>query len=1095
MMNRDLRLKQICSGLSAIFLFHTWVIAQIYQPGLQQFSIENGLSQSTVTDIAQDKQGFLWLGTQDGLNRFDGYQFRVYRDSDKTRSQLPHDYITRIVVTENGDLWIGTQHGLAVYNSELDKLTTFPLNLFNDKVNDLVIDGNDLWVGSASGLYVLSPNENEFIRVDVVDNEQEKGKVEIYQMIEDDRNHLWLATNQGVFCVNQDTYKVHELVSPTSVNWSNDVRCIAFFSGKIWLGTNKGLWSIHLPEEMPDTRAIVPGKFENYLTGSEKYRAKSGVLKIFKDHQNVIWIGTASDGLMRLDQDEDGILYHVDNLENEHDLFSMASIRCIFQDWDHNLWIGTLEEGIFRISHSSKKFGLLRASERGQGQLSNNRVRGLLEDGEYLWIGTAQGLNRLNRRTQSCIVLGHDPSNTISLSSSDVKYIAPGPDGYFWVSTNNGLNKLDPKTLEVLRFSASNPEDRIIFHNKVRGISMMDDGTLWVGTLGGGISIIDPINNKLLRWYHENDLYESGITDNNVLFILQSSTKEIWVTTYGGGLLKYDKSKKKFLKIPLSDNQSGKLLSSIHEDSEGQLWIGSYGDGVFRLDPKRMNVETYNTVNGLSSDVVYAAIPYDENIWMSTNRGLNRLNTITHDISVFLESDGLQSNEFNTGSFLEASTGELFFGGTDGLTFFHPDSIIEDTKASILAFTDLKIFNRSVVPGERIGSTSKPPIDTILKDSANVALHHEHSIVTFEFAALDFGNTSDIRYKYLLEGFDSNWIETTSENRSATYTNLPPGNYTFLVSATNGDGAWNQNPISLSLKVYPALWQTWWFRLSILAIALTFLGYMTYSRIKKADRRKLFLEKEIKIHTQEISNQKEMVEEKNERLKKLALRKDQLFFLLTHNMRSPLTSISGFLSLISPERRMIDYEDFEKHSVQMKHQVDDSLLLLDNTFYWSYSEFEEITLKMERVSFGVLFNEIHERFTAKAKHKDVYVHWRKREERDIVCDIKMTTLVLNNLMSNAVKFSDKGTSIHLSLLVESLNLIFIVENEGPEIPPELKEILFNDNQENISHGTGKERGFGIGLAISNKLVQAMGQDLSFESSGSKTHFILKIPMA
>lgn len=1078
------------SLLGIFILFSQSVKSQVYQPELGQYSIESGLSQSTVTDITQDQQGFLWVGTQDGLNRFDGYQFRVYRDTEKSRVQLPSDYITRIVPTENGDLWIGTQQGLARYRSSLDQVSSLGLMELNERVHDLVVDGANLWIGSASGLFLLS--EDQTLRsVDVL-SEAQDADFEVYEMTPDDQNHLWLATNQGVFCINQDTYRVHELNSTSDIRWSKDIRSIAYFSNKVWLGTVEGLWSIHLPDNARDSSIIIPERSQNYLLGTNRYLGKSGILNIFQDSRERVWIGTESNGLMYLDKNSDQIVAYTASYMYDEEFFATTSIHSIFQDINENIWIGTLEQGIYKISFSSKKFGLMRVNGKGGTHLSSNRVRGMMEQGDFLWVGTAQGLNRLNRSTQSHMVLKHDPLDRESLSSNDIKYMITGPDQHIWVATNNGLNKLDPVSMLVKRFNANDQRNKLIFHNKVRGMRIIDQDQLWVGTVGGGISVIDPISNELVKRFSKDN--DTGLTHNSIMYIFQNSENEIWVTSYGGGLMKFDESAGKFQSITLSqDIRVGKLLSSINEDENGNLWVGSYGDGVFKIHPKSLDVQIFNTVTGLSSDVIYGAIPIGEEIWMSTNQGINKLNLKDGKVAVFQQSDGLQSNEFNTGSFLKTRSGELFFGGTNGLNFFYPDSIVEEAVPPHVAFTDFKIFNESVLPGELVGSGGVPPLKTALKDSGSLILNHDHNVFTFEFAALDFRNSHDIKFLYQLKGFDNNWIETNSQNRTATYTNLSPGYYTFLVKAKSGDRVSNDSPIALHIRVLPAYWQTWWFRLIIAASLLLFFSYLIYRRINKSERRKVFLEKEVEKHTRVISSQKQLVEQKNARLKKLALRKDQLFFLLTHNMRGPLTSLSGLLNLLSPQNKLIEESDFETYSQQMKYQVDDSLLLLDNTFYFSYSHFEDLHPKIEKVNFHKMIGRICERFGAKAHHKNINLEWDQKADGEVMCDIKLTSLVLENLMSNAVKFAFSDSVILLSFTREGDTMVFSIENEGPEISDEIKAVIFEGDQENIAYGTAKERGAGIGLSISYKLTQLMDQELSVITNGVRTKFSLHFP--
>ncbi len=1096
-----LTIRNCLIGFS-VFLLQGPAFSQIYSPEVERFAIESGLSQSTVTDIVQDDNGFLWMGTQDGLNKFDGYSFKIFRGQANDGYSLPNDYITRLVKDTNGDLWIGSKSGLVRMDMRSGEFVRYDSAILGRKINDLVFDAECLWIATDDGLYKAQTSPFSVQRIELMSGPR-PGDLRVYMMVRDSAGHLWLATSDGVQCVDTRSYHVRLLQPGEGRRWQNEVRAIAYFSNRIWLGAHDGLWSVEVLESSLQKDSVIrTSAIEHFGLGTSRFQSLSGVLSIFQDTYGQVWIGTESDGLFRMGVDGSALIAYKHSYMQGNEWLNSTSVNRIFQDQFENIWIGTLEQGLFKIAYSGKKFGMIRSmGDDGRG-LSSNRVRGLLEDGKYLWIGTARGLNRLNRESMMYDLYIHDPSDPTTLSSNDIKTMTKDQLGNMWIATNNGLNKLNTKSYTVDRFVYKEyNDDNVIFNNKVRNVAVVDDSLLWVSTLGGGISVLNPLTNQLVGRFHTTVKEGQGLTDNNVMQVYQRDSGEVWVVTYGGGLFRRDGAGKGFVKIPLHHaDREALLLSSVNEDDDGYLWVGSYGDGFFQVDPAEGMVGHFNIGNGPTSNVIYAVVSHKDQLWLSSNNGLIKYQRSDSTFHIFSRSDGLQSNEFNTASYLKTESGDLFFGGVNGLTFFHPDSIVEDSKPPIIAFTDLKIFNQSIQPGQIVGDSEYPPLRSSLADSAQVVLSPQHSVFSVEFAALDFRSAHDTKYAYRLDGFDTRWRETDSENRVATYTRLAPGDYKFLVKATNSDGYWSDQPIMLYIEVLPAYWQTIWFKLMVVSGTLLAIMGFVYYRNRQERRVKKFLKEEVKRNTVEVSRQKDLVEQKNLRLvesrrklKRMSQRKDQLFFLLAHNLRSPLTSLSGFLGLLSGREKVISQEDFNRHAGQMKYQVDDSLLLLDNVFYWSLIHFEEVKPKVSRTPILKSVQSILERYEPKAKSKKVEISVISKVNCEVLGDTKMLDVILENLISNAVKYAFAESCITAEIAMDEDQLHVVVENRGPVMSPSMIRSLFDPDNHHVMLGTAKERGAGIGLIVSLELAALMGFELFHVNATELTRFVLTIP--
>ncbi|MEP0985705.1 two-component regulator propeller domain-containing protein [Ekhidna sp.] len=1053
--------------IGILCLFTVQSFCQEYNTNISNISVKNGLSQNTIQDILQDDDGFLWIGTQDGLNKYDGYTFKVYKSDPQNSNSIPNNFIKCIAKDKQGNLWIGTQTGLSKYVYKTDRFQNVPTTIFKE-INNIFIDDEKIIIGTEKGLLKASSLTNaEFKLIESTISENP-----IKSLSLDKNGKIWIGKDTGLYMLSPGSNKLYNFEFLNST----PVRSLILINQKIWIGSDKGLFSFD-----PDSVNVNSDKTAS-ISGLTKYRMPNmdyHAISVFKDHRNSIWVGTETKGIFEVDEKRSALVES--NFKSE--LFKYSSINKIYEDYTHCLWVGTVEAGLYRINISNKNFRLIRTETSDANGLTSNIVRGLLKIDHRLWIGTSRGLNLFNRKTAKNQKFVYNENDSESISSNDVKIMDYSTDGAVWVGTNVGLNRLDPKTGTFERYFAED-DNPIISNNKIRAVKSMKNGSIWIGTLGGGISVINSANRKHIRSYNTKN---GGIGDDNVMNIFETKSKEIYAATYGDGLYRLNKRVDVFEKV-LPDSNLPHLLTSIHQSDDDILWIGTYGDGFYQFDSKTNQYQQFTTENGLSNDVVYAAVPDGNDVWISTNYGLNKYDRNVNTFLSFNENDGIQSNEFNTNSFFQCYTGELFFGGVNGLTYFFPDSIKYNSKKPRLAFTDLKIFNETVRPGQ-ILIDGKPPLMERVSDSSQVTLAHFHNSFSIEFASLDYSNPEDSKYAYQLVGFDEDWIFTDADKRNVTYTNLNPGEYTFMMKASNGDGKWNEQASSLFITIEPSIWQTLWFRIFGLLVGSSIVALLVYRRINKVERRKKYLETKIKEHTKEISQQNKLLTQSEQYLINENKKKDQVFYILSHNVRSPLTTLVALLKN-SDELPKSDFERFISDSSQ---RVTESLLSLDNAFYWSLIQFDKLMIYEETFDVSSLIDENIKKFNKTFKLHDVSILFTPSNHQ-VATDRRMLSLIIQNQLFNSIKFSKPDSQIKVALVRDQTALQMTITYHGEVLDKKDINELFNNVTEIHEIKSQNEKGVALGLIVSYKLAKHLKFNLLLEKRLENSTLTLEMPL-
>ncbi|MCP2597399.1 ATP-binding protein, partial [Candidatus Aminicenantes bacterium AC-335-G13] len=816
-------------------------------------STAEGLSQNTGNCIIQDHKGFMWFGTEDGLNKYDGYKFTIYRHDPKNPDSISNSYITAMYEDRDGVLWIGTAGGgLNKFDREKEKFIYYmhdeknPLSLSNNFVLSIYEDSSgNLWIGTERGLNKFDRKNEKFIHfLHDKNNPYSISDNRIFCIYEDRMGNLWIGTQNGLnkFLPDQEKFisYYHDPKNPYSLS-NNVVRAIfEDKKGNLWIGTDYGLNKFDRKNN----------KFIHYVNNPENPWSISNDLirVIYEDRDGNLWIGTYGGGLNLFDRKNEKFYTYL-YTPGIPFRFRGSYIFTIYEDDTGLLWIGTYGGGIIKLN---KKIKFLHYSHEpdNPNSLNSNMVFSIYEDRSgILWIGTyGGGLNKFDRKKGKFTHYMHDPKNPYSLSNNNVRCITEDNEGNLWIGTYKGLNKFDRKKEKFVIYKVDPNNPNSLSSNYIRALLVDREGNLWIGTYGG-LHKFDKRKKKIIRYKNNpNDPY--SISDNRVFSIYEDKDGNLWIGTLKG-LNKFDKEREKFT-VYKHDSKNPESLSNnfvlcIYEDRSGILWVGTYGGGLNKFDRKKETFTHYTTDSGLPNNVVYGILEDEEgNLWLSTNNGLSKFNPKTETFRNYDISDGLQGNEFNSGAYFKSKSGEMFFGGINGFNSFYPSEVKNDPYMPEIVITDFRLFNKSLSIGEKF--KNHIILEKSITETKEIILPYNANNFTIEFSALHFVNPHKNQYAYKLEGIDKDWNYVGNRN-FATYTNLHPGEYVFKIIASNCDGIWNNKGMSLKLRILPPFWMTWWFRglLVGLILGLIFSGY--WIRTQAIRRRAKLLEKQVEERT------------------------------------------------------------------------------------------------------------------------------------------------------------------------------------------------------------------------------------------------------
>ena len=812
------------------------------------YSVEQGLSMSVAQCILQDSRGFLWIGTEDGLNRFDGYSFKVYRHDPKDANSLSNSHIRSICEDQSGVLWIGTYGGgLNRFDPETGQFTHYrndpddPSSLSNNQVLSVREDRTGaLWIGTRGGGLNRFDRETETFthyQNDPDDPHSLSNNV-VNSILEDSSGMLWVGTDGGLNRLDRETDRCiryqNDPGDPHSLS-GNSIECIhEDRSGVLWVGTaDRGVNRFHRETET----------FVHYQHDPDDPHGLSSdvVSSILEDSAGVLWVGTDG-GLNRFDRESERLTRY-QNDPSDPDSLSDNVVYALLEDQSGGLWIGTHGGGLNRYDRRREQFAHYQSDPDDPNSLSENTIWSIYEDrAGVLWIGTdGGGLNRFDREKGQWRHYRNAPDDPHSLSNDAVVAIYEDESGVLWLGTwGGGLDRFDPETEQFAHYQSDPDAPHSLSSNVVWFIHEDRYGALWIGT-SYGLNRFDRETETFTRYFHDPD-DPFTLSDNAVGPIYQDRSGMLWIGTHNG-LNRFDPDTEQFTRYQNDPDDpqslSHSIVFSIHEDQSGALWLGTWGGGLNKFDWESGTFTHYRVKDGLSNDVVYGILEDDHgNLWLSTNNGISKFDPRTETFRNYDEGDGLQGPEFDYNAYFKSESGEMFFGGVNGFNAFYPDRVRDNPYAPPIVLTSLTQGGEDVDVGKAVESVTE------------VTFHWPSNFFEFEFAALSYAQPEENQYAYMLEGFDDwNYIGT---RRFGKYTNLPGGTYTLRLKGSNNDGKWNEEGASVKVTIVPPFWATWWFR-GIVALVLVGGAIGGYRlRVRSIEARSRELETQVEQRTAEL---------------------------------------------------------------------------------------------------------------------------------------------------------------------------------------------------------------------------------------------------
>jgi PAS domain S-box-containing protein len=831
----------------------------------EHLTSEEGLSNDRVMSVMRDNQGFLWFGTQDGLNRYDGYDFRVFRHQPENDNSLSANFVLEIFEDHDGNIWLGTRGGLNRYDPKTERFTRYrhdpedPESLSSDNVYAIFEDQDgNIWVGTTNGLDRLEPQIDGFVHnKHDPDDPTSLSHNAVRTIIEDTEGNMWIGTDGGGlnrFDRKKETFFAyrHNPGDPNTLGHDSIIKMLQDDEGVFWLATfGGGLDRLEIDHEDK-------ANFTHYRNDPDDLSSLSenNLYAIDEDESGGLWIGTLGGGLNRFDRRTEQFKRFQHNPSDPYSL-NHDTVLSLAADPTGLLWVGTAGGGVNVLDLEAKAFKHVYAIPGDPNSLNNNDVMGIYQDPDgVLWIGTGSGgLNKFDRQTNEVSFFQPDPNDPDSISGNMVREIAPDADGMLWLASWQGLNRFDPRTGEATVYLHDPDDPDSLLHNSIYTVRQVEDGSVLIGT-SNGVNHLDPLTGEISTYHHNQEINNILSNTRPVLSIEEDGQGTLWIGTGGGGLIEFNPQEERITQYQHNPNDPGSLVDNtiwnIFLDHAGRLWIGT-SIGLDRFDSETGEFIHYNEKDGFPPGGVASILEDDlpaesggPNLWVSSSAGLTRFNPETGTIRNFDATAGLQGNAFNWSSAFKNENGELFFGGTNGLTSFFPAQIDDNTNVPPVVITNLELDNQPVEITE----------DGILSQAVaftdQLVLPHDARVISFEFAALSYRAPEKNRYRYKLEGFDEGWTEVAADRRLITYTNLDPGDYTFRVLGSNNDGEWNEEGASIDITITPPWWGTTWFRGTavILIVALVAGGFLWQRRVEK--RRQENLETQVTDRTHEL---------------------------------------------------------------------------------------------------------------------------------------------------------------------------------------------------------------------------------------------------
>jgi ligand-binding sensor domain-containing protein/signal transduction histidine kinase len=1036
-----------------------------------------------------DKDGFMWFGTNDGICRYDGLNFKYYALDHLSGNQARTSQISvikndskgnlligtyslfrynftmdrieqcdttggieqtgRVYAIEegkNGQIWIGSEKGLFSYNSITDSLTSYPFQRDrNFIIISLLYDDGKLWFGTRNdGLLVFDIKSKVYSTVAKFRMSTEVKDL-VNCLYKDKKNVIWAGTqDNGIFKFNPMDSSLIHVYPDVKNNLSYRVRKIINDKyGNIWVGCRLGIFL-----QKAGTDSLILLKQIDPLPSNSR---SNSIYDIFIDRNELMWAGTFSFGVSYTDFKRKP--FHLYNLSSEETLFFAKMINCFTDCDDENIWVGTEENGLFCFNWNTLKFRQYKP----------------------------------------------EPDNKNSLAGVNVKALARESNGNLWIGYySSGLDYLNLKTSQITHFTTQKNSNSSIVSNAIRSLLLDDKENLWIGT-DKGIDLLK----KGSQTFQHHDL------NSEVLILYEDMKNQIWAGTSGNGMYRLNKESRVFEKT--YSEYFTTTIKAIHVDSNNNIWVGT-NKGLYFVD-SRTDSLIYSGINkGLPSNAILDILEDDsQNLWVSTGAGLIKcegavLTPQSFSIKQFSINDGLQDKHFREFASYKNRKGEFYLGGVQGFNIFTPDSIKINPYPPKIAFTQLKIFNQNVEIGEKI--KGKTVLEKAINETKLLTLSYKHSSFSIEFAALHFSNPDNNKYKFRLLPLEKEWNYSTGIRNFATYSNLRGGDYSFEVQAANSDGLWNPEPIILKIKIIPPFWKTWWFTgILICILSASAFGYYL-SRISLLKHYNAELEKKVEDRTCKlkesldqvlekqnfIEEQSKVLKQQKDQLQELNSTKDKFFSIIAHDLRSPFQSLLGLSEVLLEEMRESDKAEQKSYVRAIYNSSHHIFSLVENLLTWSRTQTNKITFEPKEINVSSIIDNITSLLKPNFIQKNISVGKEFKSGKSGYADKNMVEMVIRNLISNAIKFTPQNGKISISLTENKNDLQIEIRDNGVGISIKDQKKLFRIDSNYGSEGTNGEIGTGLGLILCKEFIEKNNGKIWVESKLNEgSSFFFTIP--
>ncbi len=1108
---------------------------------IRNLTIEDGLSNSKVNVIYQDYLGYMWFGTNDGLNKYDGYKIKVYKNIPGDSTSLYGKMVKGLYEDSRKNLYIGS-NVLQVYNREKDNFDYIKL-IDKFEISRMIrcLAGDrqgNIWIGTNNqGLFSYNPETGKISHyMREPGNPNSLSNNEVKTLYIDNKGYIWIGTGNGLNIYNNETNSFRRFYSKPddkkTISQNNIEKIYEDKNGNIWVGTSDAGLNLYIREKNEFKRIII----------DESYRLSYRVRGFLEDNNDNFWVGTRG-GLYLMDWKNLTFRLYA-HTEHPFSIMVHNSIYSMYLDMHGGLWIGTYAGGVNYIDTQRKNFVLYSYKNDNEYFLNDPVVFSFVEDNKgNIYVGTEYGgINYLDKSTGKFTYYINDPDNANSISSNNVKDMIIDSGGNLWIGTyGGGLNYFDTGKNSFSAYKNNPADANSIQGNQVYSVFLDSRNNLWVG-VRGGLDLVSSLTAMKFKHfiYDPDDLNSFPVELVNS--IKEDSQGRIWVAGING-IYCYNSLNSGFVN-PFENfsgalNTSEVIINSIYIDSKENFWLATQ-DGLVWINFSEKKIRNFNENDGLPSNILYGILEDDYgNLWFSTSAGLVKfINALTRpedkEFSVYDSKYGLQSKQFKEGAFYKSRNGEMYFGGIKGFNSFFPHEIVKNKTKPEVLITDFYINNQSVEIGEKIFGDQTLKKSITLTDKIKVS--HKIRVLTFELTAIHYSSPVHNKFAYKLEGHDKNWVITDISRRYVTYSNLPPKTYILKVKAANLDGVWNETPKVLEITVTPPFWKTLWFKISVIVFVITLALSFYFYRINRLKRQTEYLERIVRKRTKEIEEKNKIlikqtdqlnktntlleqrqiyIEEQAKKLKfqkevlqkqKISLKdantelvelnktKDKFFSIIAHDLKNPFSSVLGFSELLTREFKDLQEAAKLKYLHAINEACKNIYNLLENLLTWARSQTDKIIFKPTTFDLKPLIEQNIILLKENLVKKNISIEYEKCDYNSVYADRDMINTVVRNLLTNAIKFTPERGKIEVACSKNGEFVELSISDTGIGMNAEEMDNLFKIEKPFLKKGTAGETGTGLGLVISKEFIEKNGGSISVKSEeGKGSVFYFSLP--